>query len=222
MPETPPGVREEIVARIPPFCAMEKEALRAFVRDLTETEVPRGALFWGRDDAYRGVFILVEGKVKVSLINAEGREYAIRYLSAPDCFGRMEAVDGGGYSAYVEALEKCRVLVVGREKYLRVLRESPEACLQLVSMMAGRIRNLTARIESLIWERGDSRLVTTLRELAGEGGRILISQGELAKLVNMSREKLSPCLSRLRSEGFLESGRGWIRLLEGAGKDGIN
>jgi CRP-like cAMP-binding protein len=192
--------------------------LRRLAESLAEKNVAKGTMIWGRDDPYRGVCVLVSGKVKVSLLHEDGREYAIRHLCAPDCFGRTEALDEGGYTAYVEALEPCRMLTLTREKYLGLVEACPAAAMSLLRMFSRRIRDLTERIETLIWEPGDARLIDALLRLGPCGERIDISQAELAKLVNISREKLSARLGGLRRNRIIETGRGWIRLLQRAGE----
>ena len=69
------------------------------------------------------MFIIIDGRVKISRLNDEGREVILSILSEGDCFGEMSLLDGQTRSANVVTLSDSEILIIRREDFLQMLHD---------------------------------------------------------------------------------------------------
>jgi CRP-like cAMP-binding protein len=92
----------------------------------------------------RGDFMygVIEGQVEI--IN-DGRTIAL--VEKDDVFGEMALIDKSPRSATAIAKTDCKLAVVNEHHFLFLIQETPTFALQVMSVMADRIRRLNGVIE---------------------------------------------------------------------------
>jgi CRP/FNR family transcriptional regulator, cyclic AMP receptor protein len=99
-------------------------------------DAPAGSVIFHRGDAGDEMFGVVEGVVE---LRSEGR--VIRTLGTDDVFGEMAIVDGSPRSATAVAVSDSVLAVIDRHRFLFLVQETPMFALQVMSAMAGRLRD---------------------------------------------------------------------------------
>ncbi len=174
---------------------------------------------------YPGVtcHILMQGRVRVFVMDKDGHELSMHILGPGEIIGEMALFDDLPRSANVEALEATQTLELHRDALYHCLRESPVLALCLLRSMSTRLRYATGDAEGLASRTVAERLMLRLRRLAEWSGmsvpggvRIVppMTQQELAALVGTSRESVNRALVRLRHRGKVRLEKGWIVLLD--------
>jgi len=158
------------------------------------------------------MFIILNGRVKISRISDEGREVILSILSEGDFFGEMSILDGQTRSANVVTLEDAEILVIRREDFLQMLHDYPQIAVNLLKELALRLRKSDAQIKSLSLQNATGKVASTLLRIADDSGKIYKGQVEISKLppqqdlANMagtSRETISRVLKSLQNQGYL-------------------
>ena len=67
------------------------------------------------DSSINTIFIIIKGKVKVSVVGPEGREAILAILKEGDFFGEMSIIDGEPRSATVISIKDSDLLLLRRE-----------------------------------------------------------------------------------------------------------
>jgi len=176
-------------------------------------------------DPGREMFVVVAGRLKISVTSAEGKELSFFILDAGSIFGELALLDGERRSATVTAITPCELLVLNVGDFKRLLRENQLIGLRMLSILAGRVRATTALYESSVFIEIPGRLAGRLLELAAEygiasdaDGSVLIdlklSQYELGTLINASRESVNKQLKTWQGQGIIAISGGRIKLLE--------
>lgn len=167
-------------------------------------------------------YMIRSGEVKVVRSIPAGGEAVVSVLGPNDFFGEMALLDGRPRSASIYALESTEVLVLPREDFLGFLHSHPSIAIEVIVVLADRIRSLNEQIEEGLLDL-PQRLARRLLDLGrrrgihtGEGIRIQIplTQSELAGMVRASRQRVNRLLAQWQDLYLVRLGRrGEITLL---------
>ena len=120
----------------------------------------------------QALFAIKRGRLKVVSCGPDGRDTVLGIMAEGEVFGEVALIDGGTRSATVTAIEPCELLVIEREQFLALLRESPTIAIKLLVVLAKRLRRLSQRSEDAAFLDVPSRLARSLLDLASRfGGR---------------------------------------------------
>ena len=145
-----------------------------------------------------------------------GKELVLARHSAGEFFGEVSLFDGGGRSATAIAYEHSRLVHIGRERLLDYLKRHPDALLNVVEVLCARLRRLTLLAEDSLFLDVSARLARRIGALVAampsgrqgaDGSTLHLSQGDLARMLGVSREIVSKHLVLWREAGIVELGR---------------
>jgi len=146
------------------------------------------------------LLVVLEGRVKVSLISPDGKEAILSILEEGDLFGEMALLDGEPRSATVTTMEKCAFLLLWRRDFLPFLERNPQVALKLLAALTKRLRATNDMVGGLSFLNLPARLARILINLGQQYGKltgegiaigIKLSQEELGNLVGVSRESVN-------------------------------
>jgi CRP/FNR family transcriptional regulator, cyclic AMP receptor protein len=131
------------------FCDLPADALQAFDGIKAVSQYPRGSMLFREGHAARGIFVLCEGRVKLSVCSETGKRLTLRVAAPGEVLGLSAALSSSPYEVTAETLENTRVAVVGRKDLLQFLRDHREACLQVVSLLSRDLHTAYDRVRSI-------------------------------------------------------------------------
>jgi CRP/FNR family cyclic AMP-dependent transcriptional regulator len=179
----------------------------------TTRSYAKHAIIVSEGDETDSLYVLLSGRVKVFVSDADGKEVTLNQLGPGEYFGEV-TLDGGPRSASVMALEETRCAVAKRGELLALVERQPEFALHMVRKLARRVRALTENVRSLALMDVYGRVARLLLELAEESdGRLVIHEAlthkDIASRVGASREMISRIFSDLSDGGYVrkENGR---------------
>jgi CRP/FNR family cyclic AMP-dependent transcriptional regulator len=174
---------------------------------------PKNAIVVNEGDETDSLYVLLSGRARVYVSNAQGREVQLNIMGPGEYFGEI-TLDGGPRSASVMAAEDCRCAVVKRSELLALVEKEPHFALHMVRKLASRVRDLTENVRSLALMDVYGRVARLLLDLAEErDGRLCIDEPlthkDIASRVGASREMISRIFSDLTTGGYIgkENGR---------------
>jgi len=169
-----------------------------------------------RIDSADGLFIMLEGRVKVFVSDAQGHEVILGTHGPGEYFGEM-SLDTGPRSASVITLEPCQLLVVPKDAFREFIEDHPAFAFSLIGKLIARVRTLTENVKSLALMDVYGRIARLLLELADEREGVLViaerlTQQEIANRVGASREMVSRIMKDLTTGGYITQSREGIVL----------
>ncbi len=194
---------------IPLFADLDEETLLELDQLLTVKKYKKNNLIIFEDDRGLNLFIISEGRVKISQISEEGGEVILAILGEGEFFGELSVVDGLSRSATVTALDQVELLVMKRDDFIDALQKHAPISYFLLKELAQRIRKSDAQINSLSLRNAKGRVATTLIRLAEDIGRFkdgkvtipaLPLQRDLANIAGTSRETISRVIAAFEKE----------------------
>ena len=131
------------------FCDLPADALQGFDAIKTVSLYPRGATLFNEGRQPRGVFVLCDGRAKLSICSESGKRLMLRIAGPGEVLGLSAAMSGEPYELTAETLDACQVVFVKRKELLKFLRDHREACLQVVHLLSGDLHTAYERVRSL-------------------------------------------------------------------------
>jgi len=168
-------------------------------------------------------FVLLRGRAKVTAQGADGADTAINVMGPGEVFGEIGILDGQPRSATVTTLEECELAVVDKGAFHGLLAASPPVAIKLLAVLAGRIRELTIRVEDRTFLDIPARLAKQLIWLAANHGtdsgagmriEIKLSQQELGDFIGATRESVNKNLRDWSRSGFINQERDYLEILD--------
>lgn len=168
------------------------------------------------------VYLLKEGRVKISRVNKKGQEATICLLEPGEIFGEVEAMDGAPRETLVQALEPVLVCEIARENFLRFVDRCPTVGIHILKKIGGRLKDIESKFGDLVFHSAPARLAKLLLQLGdsmGERGQgtirlnVRLTHQNLANLIGTSRETVSALLGQFQRQGLLIQDRRQICLL---------
>jgi CRP/FNR family transcriptional regulator, cyclic AMP receptor protein len=159
------------------------------------------------------LFVIVEGRVKISRVSDDGREVILTILNDSDFFGEMAILDGLSRSANVTAMEDSELYIIQRNDFITLLQTHPEISIALLKELAQRMRAADLKIKSLSLKDAEGKVATVILQLADDVGKIkngaveiekLPLQHDLANMAGTSRETISRTLHSLVKKELIE------------------
>ena len=189
-------------------------------RALAASAAPRHAgrhdhLFHQGDDAGH-LFLVVEGRVKLTQVGADGQEVIVRHIGPGEILGGIALVEGAAYPVTGEVIEPAHLLAWPRAELLRLAADHPQLALLTTGVIAGRMHEIQERFRELATQRVAQRLARALLRLVRQAGRrtaegveidLPLSRQDLAEMTGTTLYTVSRTLSAWESAGVVAVGR---------------
>jgi CRP/FNR family transcriptional regulator, cyclic AMP receptor protein len=199
------------------------QEFRARLEELgTARRFERGEIVFHAGDVSQTVHLIRRGVGRIVRWTADGNEVVLEEKRAGQLIGEFSALDALPRSASVVAVGRLDTVEVSGPTFVKLLDEHPRAAMPLLREMARLLRN--AGETRVVLRSGDvaSRVAARLGELAtddtaGPPIRIACRHEDLASWVSVNRETVTRALGRLRDEGLIRTGRGYVEVVDPVG-----
>jgi CRP-like cAMP-binding protein len=157
------------------------------------------------------MYVIREGRVKVTKLSDEGREKILNFLDEGGFFGEMALLDRAPRIASVKTLKPVRLMALSRTDFLNALRTSPDLAMAVIQELVRRLREVDEQASSLSFQRVKERTKGLLRRLAQEGGddpehhtTAALTHQQIADMIGTSRETVTRVVKELKLDGWLQ------------------
>lgn len=172
------------------------------------------------DDPTTDVFFLVSGDVRVLIRTRSGKEVILGEMRTGAVFGELAALDGIARSANVTGLTRGEVCIMSAAVFKELLFSSPPVAERLFRLLAGRVRELDARIMEHTVLDLRHRLYSELLRLsiprAGHPAERVVTPPPyhhvLAARIGCRREQVTREFTAMDADGLIERTRGALVL----------
>jgi len=196
---------------IPLFAEVGDDDLHSIAQLLIERRVPKNKTIVEEGLPGDYMYVIREGKVKVTKLSGDGREKILELLGPGDFFGEMSLLDNAVRSASVKSLSETRILALSRHDFLKELRRNPDLAMAVIQELTRRVRQMDEQASSLSFQRVKQRTMGLLVRLAKEetgrdGLRVTpaLTHQQIADMIGTSRETVTRAVKELKQSGWLE------------------
>jgi CRP-like cAMP-binding protein len=203
----------ELLARSPLFSVLERAQQAQISREMRDMTLGAGDMLFARGDPGNDIYLVIEGRIRLSVLSPDGRELSFAHAVPGDIFGEIAALDGAPRSADATAITPVRLKALSRAALNRLLTASPAAALAIIKLLCERLRDVSEHFEAIALHPIEVRLarllLDTLEERqAGAPGKVAslalgITQSELALLMGSTRQRANSALMVLERAGAI-------------------
>jgi CRP-like cAMP-binding protein len=217
------GLASKIAAlsEIALFAALTESEIQGLAQRAVEKRfAPDEMLFW-EGEPCAGIFLIVQGSVKIFRTSPGGREVMLAIEAAPATVAELPLFDGGPYPASVRAVEPVVSLFINKGDFQQVCRQYPEVALKVLAVVGQRLRLLVGLVEAMTFGSVTQRLARLLLDTSkGAGTEIFelpVTHQELASRLGTVREVVSRNMARFRAEGLIRIQGHQVQIVNRAG-----
>ncbi|MGA8004808.1 MAG: Crp/Fnr family transcriptional regulator [Burkholderiales bacterium] len=209
MAGVPTTVSTTVLRAVPLFSSVPDEQLRALATVVTRKSVARGATIMVAGDQTDSLYIILSGRLKVMMSDAEGKEVILSILGPGEFFGEMGLIDDSPRSASVLAIEPCELLSIAKRDFNKCLAENFEMAMAVMRGLVRRLREADRKIGSLALLDVYGRVARLLLDMADtvDGQKMVtkrLPKQDIAKMIGASREMVSRVMKDLQLGGYIE------------------
>lgn len=204
----------QVLASSTLFSGLNDDDSRALRSGMQTVSLHRADRLFSEGDIGDQLYVVLEGKIKLTRASSDGRETLISVHGPSDMFGELAMFDPEERKASATAVTDARLALLAHDDLRKCLETRPAVALHLLSALAKRLRRITEVNTNLVFTDVPGRVAKALLELADKFGEQQpngiqvnhdLTQEELAQLVGASRETVNKALADFTS-------RGWIQL----------
>jgi CRP/FNR family transcriptional regulator, cyclic AMP receptor protein len=209
MAGVPTTVSTTVLRAVPLFSSIPDEQLRALATVVTRRSVARGATIMVAGDQTDSLYIILSGRLKLMMSDAEGKEVILSILGPGEFFGEMGLIDDSPRSASVLAIEPCELLSIAKRDFNKCLAENFEMAMAVMRGLVRRLREADRKIGSLALLDVYGRVARLLLDMADtvDGQKMVtkrLPKQDIAKMIGASREMVSRVMKDLQLGGYIE------------------
>ncbi|MFS8523274.1 MAG: Crp/Fnr family transcriptional regulator [Limnochordales bacterium] len=199
----------EILKRIPFFAQLAPAELEALAEAVVVARYRKNQVLFVEGEPSHSLYFICRGRVKVYRVSPDGREQILHLLGDGDPISVVPFFDGDPYPANAEVLTDSEIAFIRFEDFERIARANPGILLQMLRVLARRLRRAQEEIASLALKSVAGRMAARLLELAERQGELVddgiqidlkLSRQELGHLIGASRETVTRVLHQFQRE----------------------
>jgi len=196
------------------FCDLPQSVLGVLDSISSSATYPRGAVLFVEGQEPRGVFILCNGRVKLTATAADGKSVIVRVAEAGEIVGLPGTVSGQRYELTAEALEPIQANFIPRKDFLQFLREHGEAACKVAEMLSLIYHEMAQEVRYLgLAHSAAEKLARFLLDLQPVPGRdpagairatLTLTHEEIAGMIGCSRETVTRLFASFKKNSLVE------------------
>ncbi|HTX83279.1 MAG TPA: Crp/Fnr family transcriptional regulator [Streptosporangiaceae bacterium] len=205
---------DDVLKETPLFEALSEEDASALRAGIINAHLNRGERLFSEGDAGDKLYIILEGKIKLTKAAPDGRENLVSVHGPGEMFGELSLFDPIPRTSSATAVTSARLAGLAHDDLHTFLSSRPEVAMHLLQALAQRLRRINDVKADLVFTDVPGRVAKALLDLADRFGVMTpegvqvnhdLTQEELAQLVGASRETVNKALADFTA-------RGWIQL----------
>jgi CRP-like cAMP-binding protein len=203
---------EELLRTVPIFSELSEPDIASLGRLTSRRTCPKDTVVFFENEEGDSFFIIVDGRIKVTILGDDGREVILSVLSRGDFFGEMALLDNEPRSATAIAVEDTELLSLHRNDFQSVLTDNRSIMSALIKILTARLRRANHQISTLalldVYGRVARVIVDTARDEGKrlKDGRIAFRRAthqEIANRIGTTRETVTRMLKDLERQGLI-------------------
>lgn len=210
----------ELLRTVPIFSELSDADIASLAQLTGRRRCPKDTVVFFENEEGDSFFMILEGRIKVTILGDDGREIILSVLGPGDFFGEMALLDNEPRSATAIAIEDSELLSLCRADFQSVLTDNRSIQGALIKVLTARLRRANHQISTLALMDVYGRVARVILDMAREEGRRLkdghiafrrATHQEIANRIGTTRETVTRMLKDLERQGLIQvEGREFI------------
>jgi CRP-like cAMP-binding protein len=202
----------ELLRNVPIFSELSDPDIATLARVATRRRYPKDTVVFFENEEGDFFFMILEGRIKVTILGDDGREIILSVLGGGDFFGEMALLDNEPRSATAIAIEESELLSLHRTDFQNVIADNKGIMSALIKILTARLRRANHQISTLALLDVYGRVARVMLDMAKEEGKRLkdgriafrrATHQEIANRIGTTRETVTRMLKDLERHGLI-------------------
>lgn len=195
------------------FCNLPSAAMKKLAAITSPASYPKGATLFVEGQTPRGVFIICNGRVKLSTSSADGKTLILKIADPGEVLGLAETVSGKPYQATADVLEPAQANFIAKADFLNFLREHGEPALRVAQQLSENYHFALSEMRTIgLSHSAAEKLARFLLDWSAdkekEEGEIrlklTLTHEEIAQMIGASRETVTRLFANFKRKQLLQ------------------
>jgi len=191
------------------FCELAAGALNDLDAITSAAAYPDGAVLFVEQQASRGVFVLCQGEVKLTVTSSEGKTMILRVARAGEILGLQAVLSKRPYEVTAEALRPCQAAFIPRDSFLRLMQQHTGVSQNVVAQLTMQYQAAYELLRTVgLASSPHQRLAKLLLEWASGGQKtpagtrikLPLTHEEMGECIGVTRETVTRTLGEFRHQ----------------------
>ena len=199
------------------FGGLEPAVRTAIAAAMSSQSFSAGQTIFSRNEVGSSLYLVTQGRVRLSVVNSDGRELTFRIAEAGDILGEIAALDEGMRTADAVAVTTVAAFALGGDRMAEIMDAYPAVVRSSLRFVCARLRETSTQLEEIALypiERRVARFLVSALQIGGHDMTgsdvpldLKMNQTEMALLLGASRPKVNVALAALvQSQAITRSG----------------
>ncbi|MFC2035044.1 Crp/Fnr family transcriptional regulator [Chloroflexota bacterium] len=199
------AIQVELLKTNPYFSGVSPAGFDSIGRLIFEKTAERGEVILLEGDSGETLFFVASGVVKMFKTSTEGKEQILNIVSLGESFNDVPIFDDGLNPTSAQAMGPVVLYGIKKSDFKAILQAHPQVGLNVIRILAGKVRQLVLLVENLSFRHVISRVAKILLEHIGDETDIRprLTQQEMAAMAGTARETVGRSLKALEEEGTI-------------------
>jgi CRP/FNR family cyclic AMP-dependent transcriptional regulator len=202
----------ELLRNVPIFSELSEPDVATLARVATRRRYPKDTVVFFENEEGDFFFMILEGRIKVTILGDDGREIILSVLGPGDFFGEMALLDNEPRSATAIAVEESELLSLHRTDFQNVIADNNAIMRALIKILTARLRKANHQISTLALLDVYGRVARVMLDMAKEEGKRLkdgriafrrATHQEIANRIGTTRETVTRMLKDLERHALI-------------------
>ena len=191
---------------VPIFSNLTQEEMLEIASITKAQTFEKGDMIYMAGDKGGKLYVVHSGRVKISRLNANGKEQVIRVIGSGEFMGELSLLSSLPMTDNGEALENSTMCIIEGEKLKGLMKKYPSIAFKVMEELSERLEKAENLIEVINLNTVEQRLAEALINLSAGKKEVLLNmtKGDFASQMGMSQETLSRKLAAFQEEGLIE------------------
>jgi CRP/FNR family transcriptional regulator, cyclic AMP receptor protein len=195
------------------FCDLPRPTLAAMDSISSSATYPKEAVLFVEGQDPRGIFVICNGRIKLSTTSADGKSIIVRIAEPGEVVGLAGTLSGQAYELTAEAMEPVQANFIPRDAFLQFLREHAEAAVRVAQILSEIYHATLLEVRYLGFSSSTSeKLARFLLDLPTQPSAtnghlrvtLTLTHKEIGETIGASRETVTRLFASFKREGLIE------------------
>ncbi|HEY6491605.1 MAG: Crp/Fnr family transcriptional regulator [Terracidiphilus sp.] len=190
------------------FKKFSPAALKDLASMAATSSYPAGYVLFAEKEESRGIYVVMEGEVKLSINSSDGRRLSLRIARKGEILGLTSALSGSQYEMTAETVYPAKLVPIGRREFVGFMLRHPEAYQVFSEELTREYMKACEQLRTVgLSSSAPEKLARLLLEWSENGQtleqgtkfRFSMTHEEIGEFIGTSRETVTRTLSTFRS-----------------------
>ncbi|RUM28337.1 MAG: Crp/Fnr family transcriptional regulator [Aquifex sp.] len=222
--QTPEDLKIDLLKKTHLFEDLSPQELKEVAKYIQVKNYMKGEYIFFEEEAEPGIFILVEGLVKLIKETSDGRSIIVRLVFPGEVFGWIEwgkSVPKFKYTAM--AALPSTILYISNKDFINLAIKYPAIAIKLTCDATHNLLQTYEVLKSIASGKVEERIARLLLELAEKAGekkderiiiRLPLTRQDIAEMTGTTVETTIRVMSKWKKQGIINTERGYIEIID--------